>query len=135
MKLLIVIKYASTELKNEVLSLLENESLQINKEMKQGGRMPGILLETLKNIPSLPLQLLVDIHEEIFLTELCGREGAPLNIQDIRTILWVFWSIRKEPEIELHLKGFRDGLEAAESIKKEEREEIKKIITKEYLEQ
>lgn len=76
----------------------------------------------------------MDIHEEIFLKEALKNEGDSLNIENIRSILFVFWGIRKEMEIEAHLKGFLASV-GVSKMRLEDREKIKNIIANEYMEQ
>ncbi len=129
--MLCAIPYATLELKIRVLDLLKNNRLEIYKKIHQGPRITRLAVEAINDMGVMPFSGLLKIHEDIFMQEVSLKEKR-LDVQNIREILQVFHDIRKDDAIKAYMKGL---LARVEVSKFENREEIKDVITKEYLEQ
>jgi len=129
--MLYAIPFATLELKMKVFGLLKNNKLEIYKRIQQGPRVTRLLIGSVIDMGVMPLKDLMKIHEDIFMQEVSLKEKR-LDIQNIREILQVFHDIRKDDAIKAYMKGL---LARVEVSKFENREEIKNVITKEYLEQ
>lgn len=122
-----VIKYAPPELKNKVLDLL-HQNLKINKDVKSGGRITGILLNGYQDQRCMRLKTLIELHEEILKKEIYETKEGMLNVQTLRNILNVLSGIRYENEVKAYLNGVLARIEVSGEIRKETKENIKQVI-------
>lgn len=122
-----VIKFAPPELKKKVLELL-HQNLKINKEVKSGGRITGILLKGYQDDSFMRLEVLIELHQEIFEREIYETKEGMLNIQNIRNILNVLFEVRHEAEIKAYLMGIMARIEVSKKIRGGTKESVKRTI-------
>jgi len=122
-----VIKYAPPELKNKVLDLL-HQNLKVNKEVKSGGKITAILLNSCREEKYMLLETLIELHQEILEKEIFETKEGMLNVQNLRNILNTLFEIRYENEIKAYLMGLMARIEVSREIKGETKESIKKVI-------
>lgn len=129
--MLYAIQFATLELKMKVFGLLKNNKLEIYKRIQQGPRITRLMIRSMDDMGMVPLEDLMKIHEEIFMQEV-SREEKTLDVKNIRKILDVFQDSRIDNEVKAYMKGLLARIEVS---KFENREKIKDMINKEYLEQ
>ena len=122
-----VIKYAPPELKDKVLDLL-HQNLKINKNVKSGGNITGILLKGYREQRCMRLETLIELHEEILEREIYETKESMLNVQTLRNILNTLSEIRYENEVKAYLKGVITRIEVSREIKGKAKEDIKNVI-------
>lgn len=122
-----VIKYAPPELKNKVLDLL-HQNLNINKQVKSGGKITSILLKGYREQRCMRLETLIELHEEILEREIFETKEGTLNVQILRNILNTLFEIRYENEVKAYLMGIIARIEVSKEIKGKTKEDIKRVI-------